>query len=109
MKQLMEAELIFDNPEARDRAVVELTKQGYTVELLDWVDDDDDGAVLSPMVWVKIRGPYEGSDTEFLGEMGHLAEQFGGDVVEAGLQFPPNRERRDEQSDDDNPFPFKAS
>ena len=34
MKQLMEADLMFDGPEDRDRAIVELTKQGFSVEKL---------------------------------------------------------------------------
>ena len=103
MKQLMYAELIFDRPDGRDLAVAELTKQGFDVEILDWVDEHK-GVVLTPTVWIKIRGLYDGSDDEFLTEMGHLAGQFSGDVIEAGLQFPPIRERRDEP-DDDNPFP----
>ena len=90
MKQLMEAELMFDNPEARDRAIVELSKLGLEVELLLDQVDEYEGVVLTPTVWIRVTGPYEGSDDEFFREMGHLAGRFGGDVEEAGLQFPPS-------------------
>jgi hypothetical protein len=89
MKQQMEAELIFDHPNGRDLAVAELTKQGFDVEILDWVDDYE-GIVLSPTVWIKVRGASELDEHEFLAEMGHLAQRFSGDVIEAGLQFPPS-------------------
>jgi hypothetical protein len=85
MKQLMEADLMFDGPEDRDRAIVELTKQGFSVEKLDWVDAHN-GILLTPTVWIRISGAYEGNDDEFFDEMMNLAGQFGGEVVEAGLQ-----------------------
>jgi hypothetical protein len=88
MKQQMYAELIFDDPNSRDLAVAELTKLGFDVEILDWVDEYE-GVVLTPTVWVKVSGPYEGSDDEFFDEMAHLAGQFSGDVVEAGFANPP--------------------
>jgi hypothetical protein len=84
MKQQMEAELIFDHPNSRDLAVDELIKQGFDVEILDWVDPEG-----STCVWVKVRGLSELSEDEFFNEMAHLAKQFSGDVIEAGLQFPP--------------------
>jgi hypothetical protein len=84
MKQRMEAELIFDHPKGKDRAVRELTLRGFTIEDLDWVDPEG-----STCVWIKVRGLSELSEDEFFNEMAHLAEQFGGDVIEAGLQFPP--------------------
>ena len=83
-KPLMEAELMFGNSEARDRAIVDLGKLGLEVELLDQVDEH------TPTVWIKVTGPYEGSDDEFFREMRHLARRFGGGVEEAGLQFPPS-------------------
>jgi hypothetical protein len=91
MKQLMYAELLFDHPEARDRAIVALAKRGFTIEALtgpDWVDEFE-GVVLSSTVWIKVRGAYEGSDDEFFNEMVHLTRQFGGDVYEAGYLHPP--------------------
>jgi hypothetical protein len=90
MQQQMEAELIFDHPQGRDLAITELTKLGFGVEILDWVDEDE-GVVLTPTVWIKVRGPYEGSDHEFFDEMAHLAGQFSGDVVEAGYANPPTQ------------------
>jgi hypothetical protein len=87
MKNRMYAELLFDNPEARDRAIVELNKLGLVVELLDWVDEHE-GVVLSPTVWIKVRGLSELNQDEFFDEMAHLADRFNGDVYEAGLQNP---------------------
>jgi hypothetical protein len=104
-QQQMEAELIFDHPEARDRAVAELIKQGYAIELLDWTDDYE-GVLLTPTVWIKVRGLYEGSDDEFFAEMGHLANQFSGDVIEAGLQFPPERKLENPAGGDTDDITF---
>jgi hypothetical protein len=87
MKQQMYAELIFDHPNNRNFAVAELTEQGFDVEILDWVDEFE-GVVLSPTVWIKVRGPSELEQDEFFNEMAALAEHFGGDVVEAGLANP---------------------
>ena len=89
MKQQMFAELLFDHPSGRDLAVAELTKQGFDVEILDWVDEHE-GVVLTPTVWIKVRGASELDDHEFFNEMMHLAEQFSGDVVEAGFADPPS-------------------
>jgi hypothetical protein len=88
MKQQMYAELMFDHPSGRDRAVAELSKRGFDVEVLDWVDEYE-GVLLTPTVWIKVRGASELDENEFFREMQHLAEQFSGEVVEAGLQFPP--------------------
>jgi hypothetical protein len=88
MKQRMEAELIFDHPDGRDLAVAKLTKQGFDVEILDWVDECE-GVILSPTVWIKARIWTELDEDEFFNEMAHLARQFSGDVVEAGLADPP--------------------
>jgi hypothetical protein len=68
MKQQMEAELVFDHPDARDLAVAELTKLGFNVEILDWVDEHE-GVVLSSTVWIKVRGASELDDHEFFHEM----------------------------------------
>jgi hypothetical protein len=89
MKQQMYAELLFDHPEARDRAIIELTKQGFEIELLDYVDEYE-GVILTPTVWIAVRGAYAGSDDAFFDEMAHLAGHFSGDVCEAGLEFPPS-------------------
>ena len=62
MPQKMEAELIFDHPAGRDLAVAVLKKQGYEVEILDWVDEYE-GAILTPTVWIKVRGSYEAATT----------------------------------------------
>jgi hypothetical protein len=86
MRLAMEAELLFDTPMARDLAVAELTKQGFDVEILDWVDEHE-GVVLTPTVWIKVRGFYEGSDDEFFNEMGHIANTAGGEVIEAGYSI----------------------
>ena len=83
MKQKMLAELLFDTPAARDRAIPELEKCGYAVELLDWVDP-----LGTPVVWVNVRGLFEGSDSEFLDEMNSLANKFGGEAIEAGYEQP---------------------
>jgi hypothetical protein len=92
LKQRMEAELMFDNPEARDRAIVALTKRGFEVELLDYVDEYE-GVILTPTVWIAVTGAYAGSEDAFFDEMRHLAEHFSGDVMEAGLQFPVGQRR----------------
>jgi hypothetical protein len=83
MKQ-MYAELIFDHPHGRDLAVAELTKRGFDVEILNWVDEYE-GVLLTSTVWVKVRGASELDENEFFREMGSLAGQFDGDVIEAGL------------------------
>jgi hypothetical protein len=59
-----------------------------SIEILDWVDEYE-GIVLSPTVWIKSEVPLSSTST-ILAEMGHLAQRFSGDVIEAGLQFPPN-------------------
>jgi hypothetical protein len=82
MTQML-AELLFDHPGARDLAVVELKRLGFQIKLLDYVDEYE-GVVLTPTVWIQVRGTYEGSDNEFFAEMMHLAEKFSGDVCEAG-------------------------
>jgi len=84
MKRKMEAELLFDHPNGRDRAVAELIKRGFDVEILDWRDEHE-GLLLTATVWIKVRGASELDEHEFFREMGHLAGQFDGDVVEAGL------------------------
>jgi hypothetical protein len=88
MKQQMEADLMFDHPDGRDRAIAELTKRGFDVEVLDRVDEYE-GVVLTPTVWIKVRGTSELNESEFFDDMMHLAGRFSGEVVEAGLQFPP--------------------
>ena len=88
MKQQMQAELMFDHPNGRDLAVAELTKLGFNVEILDWIDEDE-GVVLSSTVWIKVRGASELDQDKFFDEMNAFAGQFGGEVIEAGLQFPP--------------------
>ena len=87
MKQQMEAELLFDRPDGRDQAIAELTKLGFEVVLLDWVDEHG-GVVLSETVWIKVRGASELDEHEFFNWMAQLSEQFNGDVVEAGLADP---------------------
>jgi hypothetical protein len=87
MKQQMEAELLFKDPNGRDLAIAELTKRGFEVELLDAVDEWE-GVVLSPTVWIKVRGASELDEHGFFNEMAQLAEQFNGDVGEAGLADP---------------------
>ena len=86
MSQLMEAILMFDGPADRDLATPELDKLGYGVELLLDQVDEHEGVVLTPTVWIRVTGPYEGSESDFFHAMGDLAEQFGGDCLEAGLQ-----------------------
>ena len=88
MKQQMQAELMFEHPAGRDLAVAELTKRGFDTEILDWVDQYE-GVVLSPTVWIRVTGVSELDENEFFDEMQRFAEQFGGEVTEAGLQFPP--------------------
>jgi hypothetical protein len=87
MKQQMQAELIFGHPSGRDLAVAELTELGFNVEILDWVDEHE-GVVLSPTVWIKIRGASELSESKFFNEMADLAGWFSGNVIEAGLANP---------------------
>jgi hypothetical protein len=87
MKQQMYAELLFDNPAARDHAIVELNKLGLDVELLDWVDEYE-GVVLTPTVWVKVRGLSELNQDEFFNQMARLADQHSGDIYEGGLENP---------------------
>ena len=89
MKKQMEAELMFNHPDGRDRALAELSKRGFEVELLDRTDTHE-GVLLSLTVWVRVQGVSELSEDEFFDEMAHLANQFNGDVLEAGLQFPPS-------------------
>jgi hypothetical protein len=70
--QKMFAELLFDTTEARDRAIPELTRRGFEIEILDWVDEYE-GVILSPTVWINVRGGYVGSDHEFFAEMMHVS------------------------------------
>ena len=98
MRQLMEANLLFDTPSDGGLAVAELTKLGFAVEFLDWVDEWE-GVVLSETVWIRVRGASELDEDGFFNEMASLAEQFNGDVGEAGLADPCRRlpNRRDKQ------------
>jgi hypothetical protein len=81
MKQLMEAELIFDHPNGRDLAVAELTKQGVDVEFLDWVDADGEGNIDTPSVWIRVRIATELDAHCFLDWVQSIIEPFPGDVV----------------------------
>jgi hypothetical protein len=83
--QRMEAELMFDNEGSRDRAIVELTKRGFDIELLDWVDEYE-GVALTPTVWIKVRGASELNDDQFFDEMHRFAAQFSGECLEAGYE-----------------------
>jgi hypothetical protein len=82
--QQMEAELMFGDPDSRDRAVVELTKQGFNIEFLDWTDECG-----TPTVWIKARGASELNDSAFFDEMMQFALPFNGEVLEAGYENPP--------------------
>jgi hypothetical protein len=86
MKQQMEAELLFDNPLFRDCAVGELKRQGFDIELLDYVDEYE-GVLLSETVWIRVRILSELDDNKFFDEMARLAEQLGGDLYEAGYSI----------------------
>ncbi len=63
------------------------TKLGFAVEFLDWVDEWE-GVVLSETVWIRVRGASELDEDGFFNETASLAEQFNGDVGEAGLADP---------------------
>ena len=83
MLQAMEAEIMFDGPEGRDRAIVELAKRGYAIELLlDRVD-----GCGTPTVWITVRGATELDEDQFFDTMKRVAEPFGGTVLKAGLQI----------------------
>ena len=90
MKQQMYAELLFDHPDGRDLAIVELAKLGFEVEILPWVDEHEK-LILTPTVWIKVRGDYEGGEDAFFRQMEDLVAQFSGDVVEAGLADDPQQ------------------
>jgi hypothetical protein len=77
----MEAEIMFDNPAIRDRAVAALTKRGFDVEFL----DDRFDECGTPTVWITVRGAASGL---FCTEIDRVAEPFGGTVLEVGLLFP---------------------
>jgi len=85
MKQMkaMEAELMFEHPEGRDRAVSALVKQGFEVELLDDRVDKYEGVLLSPAVWLRVTGAADDED-KFAAAMERVAEKFGGEVLEVG-------------------------
>ena len=75
MKQRMEAELLFNDPDGRDLAIAELILRGFEVELLDAVDEWE-GVVLTPTVWIKVRGASELDEHGFFDGMTQLAELF---------------------------------
>jgi hypothetical protein len=77
----MWAEIMFDNPAIRDRAVAVLTKRGFDVELL----DDRFDECGTPTVWITVRGPTSGL---FCTEIDRVAERFGGTMLEIGLMVP---------------------
>ena len=83
----MEATLMFGRARDRDLAIPELNKLGFEIEQLDWVDAQK-GAVLSETVWITVRGISDLDENGFFHEMENLAQQFGGDVEEAGLADP---------------------
>ena len=86
--RLMESVLMFDDPAARDGATPELIERGYGIELLLDAVDEHEGVVLTPSVWIKVTGPYAGSEDEFFAEMHAFAQQFNGELCEAGLADP---------------------
>jgi hypothetical protein len=86
VKLQMEAELLFDNPKARDRAIVEIRKRGLDVELLDYVDEHE-GVLLSATVWIRVCGLSELDDDEFFDEMSRMADQLNGFLYEAGYSI----------------------
>jgi hypothetical protein len=84
-QQIMEAELMFNHPDGRDAAIVELVKREFTVEELDWRDEYR-GELLSDSVWIRVSGTSELTESAFFDSMQHLVAPFGGEVLEAGLQ-----------------------
>jgi hypothetical protein len=92
MTQRMEAEILFDDQAAADAASAVLVTRGFTIERLRYVDEFE-GFVLTPTVWIKVTGASELDEHAFFREMAQLAEQFNGDVCEAGLADPPLRPR----------------
>jgi hypothetical protein len=80
MKQLMEADVLFDNPRDRDLAIVELTKLGFGVEHLDRVDEHK--------VSLRVRTPSDLDDNGFLREIDFLVQRFSGQVEKIGRWIP---------------------
>ena len=82
----MEAEIQFLDPDDIDAAIAALSARGFSVEILDWVDECE-GVILSPAKWIKVCG---WSDTgAFLDLMISIVGPLGGDVSETSPADSP--------------------
>jgi hypothetical protein len=76
--QHMEAEILFRDPADVEPATAELVDAGFTVERLDWIDDE------SPTVWVVAGIDTKINEARFFGWVADIVEPIGGWAVEAG-------------------------
>ena len=79
-KRRMMAELIFQNMDDANAAIHSLTELGFKTLMLDWIDP---GGTLTTWV-LAFLDDYDGDDSDFLSWTGGLADDYGGDVIEAG-------------------------
>ena len=80
--QVMETEIQFLDPDDIDAAIAALSARGFSVEILDWVDEYE-GEILSPAKLIKTRGWIELDQGAFLDWIMGLVTPLGGFVGEA--------------------------
>jgi hypothetical protein len=83
----MDAEIIFSDPDDVNLAVAELIDADFTVEVLDWIDDD------SRSVWITAQTITELDDGDFFYWVKRIVDPLGGWVVEAGHKHPEGARR----------------
>jgi hypothetical protein len=87
MKHRMEAEFMFmDGPKTANPAAAALAALGYEVEVMDWKDDDENGELITPTVWLIAGCMSELDNHEFFHQMSDLATGLDGEILQAGYR-----------------------
>ena len=83
MLQRMVAEILFLDPNDVSSGSAALMELGFTVEVLDWVDE------CGPTVWIRAEIQSELGQDQFLDWVSSIVGPLLGDVAEAGFADPP--------------------
>ena len=75
--QVMEAEVLLSNPDDVNLVCHMLVERGFTVDVLDWVDDE------SPATWIKARIITNEDQEQFFDRVKSIVEPRG-EIVEGG-------------------------
>jgi hypothetical protein len=79
----MLADVLYLDPAEAKPGIAVLIEHGFEIEpLTDWVDE------AGPTVFFRIRISTELDENAFFDWVQNLVDRFGGDTIEAGLEFP---------------------